>query len=218
MNILTNWFWNLTAHYSKQGKPKHLDPNHIPGDMNQERIKEIQLKIGTEQDGFWGPKSTLAAERHLVQLMPAANQWPKTDQVSLTGFYGNPGDENKLVNLDVSDLDVRYDGTRVKTIRCHAKVADSLKRVMVKLSYSHPEILRDYCGCFNFRAMRGGSTPSLHARGAAIDFCAAENGNTTHWPTRATMPFEVMEEFAREGWIAAGAFWSRDAMHFQATQ
>jgi hypothetical protein len=27
-----------------------------------------------------------------------------------------------------------------------------------------------------------------------------------------------MEEFAKEGWLSAGAFWSRDAMHFQATK
>jgi hypothetical protein len=32
------------------------------------------------------------------------------------------------------------------------------------------------------------------------------------------MPLAVMEEFSREGWLAAGAFWNRDAMHFQATQ
>jgi hypothetical protein len=28
----------------------------------------------------------------------------------------------------------------------------------------------------------------------------------------------VMEEFAKEGWLAAGAFWSRDSMHMQATR
>jgi hypothetical protein len=32
------------------------------------------------------------------------------------------------------------------------------------------------------------------------------------------MPIQVMEEFAKEGWLAAGAFWGRDAMHFQATR
>jgi hypothetical protein len=32
------------------------------------------------------------------------------------------------------------------------------------------------------------------------------------------MPLEIMEAFAREGWLAAGAFWGRDAMHFQATR
>jgi hypothetical protein len=32
------------------------------------------------------------------------------------------------------------------------------------------------------------------------------------------MPIEVMEEFAKEGWLPAGAFWSRDSMHFQSTR
>lgn len=186
--------------------------------MTSTEIKSIQTKIGTNSDGFWGPKSIAACQSHLRGLMPSPNPWPSTDQGALTAFYGNPGDENKLVNLDVSQLDVRYDGTRVKTIRCHGKVADSLKRVLVALSSTHPAILRDYCGCFNNRPMRGGSTPSLHARGAAIDFAAGENGNHDSWPGRATMPFDVMEEFAKEGWLAAGAFWGRDAMHFQATR
>jgi hypothetical protein len=66
--------------------------------------------------------------------------------------------------------------------------------------------------------MRGGRLPSLHARGAAIDLAADTNGNTTHWPTRADMPIEVLACFAREGWLSAGVFWSRDGMHNQATQ
>ncbi len=65
--------------------------------------------------------------------------------------------------------------------------------------------------------MRGGSTPSLHARGAAVDLDPDYNGNLVSWPAKAAMPLEVMEAFAREGWLAAGAFWGRDAMHFQAT-
>jgi hypothetical protein len=32
------------------------------------------------------------------------------------------------------------------------------------------------------------------------------------------MPLEVMEAFAREGWLSAGAFWGRDSMHAQASQ
>jgi len=31
------------------------------------------------------------------------------------------------------------------------------------------------------------------------------------------MPFKVIEAFSREGFLSAGAFWSRDAMHFQTT-
>jgi hypothetical protein len=93
-----------------------------------------------------------------------------------------------------------------------------LRRIVQCLSVTHPDVLADYNGCYNNRSMRGGSTPSLHARGAAIDFLAGDNGNKTSWPAKATMPLDVMKIFAVEGWLSAGAFWGRDAMHFQATR
>lgn len=187
--------------------------------MKTEEIKKIQRKVGVKDDGFFGPKSIAATQAYLRSLMPKNVEWPGTSQAELTKFYGAPGDESKLVNLPVSDLGVYYDGNPIKTIRCHNKVAASLRRILEKIHQSdHSYLLRRYDGCFNNRPMRGGSTPSLHARGAAIDFDAGDNGNHTHWPTVATMPFEVMEIFAREGWISAGAFWGRDAMHFQSTK
>lgn len=179
---------------------------------------EMQEKIGTEPDSFWGPKSIAACQRHLRKMMPVPNPWPKSDQASLSAFYGSPGDESRLVNLNVEGLGVMYEGRAVKTIRCHERVAQSLRRVIVSLSETHPQILKEYAGVYNNRLMRGGSLPSLHARGAAIDLWPDRNGNYTHWPTRAMMPLEVMEAFSREGWLSAGAFWSRDAMHAQATQ
>lgn len=186
--------------------------------MNQSQIKAIQSKIGVEPDGFWGPKSIAACQKYLRKLMPTPNPWPKSDQASLTAFYGKAGDESQLANLSVVGLGLKYDGKSVKTIRCNKKVAESLHRVLTSLSKTHPEILAEYAGCFNNRAMRGGSLPSLHARGAAVDFDPDTNGNLTPWPVKATMPFEVMEAFAKEGWLSAGAFWQRDGMHFQATQ
>lgn len=186
--------------------------------MNQDQIKAIQTKIGVEPDGFWGPKSIAASQKHLRDLMPDPNPWPATDQKSLMEFYGAPGDESKLVNLDVEGLGVRYSGKAVKTIRCHHKVAESLHRVLTELSKTHPNILKEYAGVYNNRNMRGGSLPSMHARGAAIDLWPTHNGNHTSWPTQAKMPFEVMEAFAREGWKAAGAAWGRDGMHFEASR
>lgn len=185
--------------------------------MNQTQIKSIQSKIGVDADGFWGPKSIAACQKHLRNLMPKPNPWPKQDQASLTRFFGDAGDESRLTNLEVVGLGVRYEGKAVKTIRCNSAVAKSLWRVLSSLSKTHPEILAQYAGCFNNRPMRGGSTPSLHARGAAIDFDPDTNGNLVSWPTKATMPLEVMEAFAKEGWLSAGAFWQRDGMHFQAT-
>jgi hypothetical protein len=187
--------------------------------MNTKDIALMQAKIGATPDGFWGPKSIAACQAYLRSLMPKKNPWPKTDQASLTKFYGSAGDESKLVNLNVEGLGLKYDGMPVKTVRCHGKVAESLKRVFAEIAAGpNKDVLGKYAGCFNNRAMRGGSLPSLHARGAAVDLDPDDNGNHSAWPTRATMPLEVMKAFAREGWLSAGAFWSRDGMHMQATQ
>lgn len=185
--------------------------------MKPDEIIALQRAVGTTPDGHWGPKSIAACQAHLRRLMPDPSPWPATDQASLTEFYGTPGDENQLVNLAVPK-GIYYEGTPVKTVLCHRKVAPSLLRILTKLVAEFPDIARQYAGCFNNRPMRGSSTPSLHARGAAIDFDPDNNGNHTAWPVAAHMPLRVMEIFAAEGWISAGAFWGRDAMHFQATR
>jgi hypothetical protein len=151
--------------------------------------------------------------------MPCPSPWPEQDDSSLSDFYGPAGDEGRLTNLAVSGLGVQYGGAPVSTIRCHEKVAPSLLRVLQKLkSGPFAGVLSRYAGCYNFRRMRGGSSFSLHARGAAIDIDPDTNGMHDQWPGSATMPIEVMEEFAREGWLPAGAFWGHDAMHMQATR
>jgi hypothetical protein len=188
--------------------------------MKTEQIKAIQARIGATPDGFWGRQSIAACQKYLRELMPTLTPWPDTSQAELTAFFGKAGDESQLVNLDVTSLRVMYEGFTVKTVRCNRKVAESLHRIFTALA-KFPEgqaALGKYAGCYNNRPMRGGSLPSLHARGAAIDLDPDTNRNKQAWPASATMPLEVMECFAREGWLPAGAFWSRDAMHFQATQ
>jgi hypothetical protein len=187
--------------------------------MTRTQIIELQRRIGTNPDGFWGPKSIAACQRHLRALMPTPNPWPTPDDPSMIRLFGRPGDESRLTNLDVSGMGVRYFGSPVRTIRCHELVADSLWRVIREIAQGPAAwILAQYAGCFNFRPMRGSRRHSKHAWGAAIDFAPATNGLNTHWPTRANMPIEAMEAFSREGWLSAGAFWSRDGMHFQSTR
>jgi hypothetical protein len=192
--------------------------------MKTEEIKRMQRRVGTTPDGFWGPLSIAACQAHLRKLMAAAPQvWPKADQGSLTAFYGLPGDERQLVTIRFP-YRMFYDGKVVLSTRCHRKVADSLLRVLTEIGdrwgneRGIMEEAEDYGGVYNPRPMRGGSLPSLHARGAAIDLDADDNGNLMSWPVAADMPIEIMEAFAREGWLSAGAFWGRDAMHFQATK
>jgi hypothetical protein len=184
--------------------------------MTPEGIKAMQSKLGVDPDGFWGPVSAASCQRYLKSLMPSPNPWPATDQASLTDFYGAAGDESSLVTFPAPS-GIKYEGKQCSVIRCHAKVAKSLERIVAELAKEWPTIAGQYAGCFNNRNMRGGSLPSLHARGAAVDFAPDTNGNRQHWPTASTMPLGVMEIFAREGWLAAGAFWGRDAMHFETT-
>jgi hypothetical protein len=191
--------------------------------MNPDQIKAIQKRIGATVDGFWGRQSIAACQAHLRFLEPSPNPWPSTDEASLTAFYGRPGDESQLDTIEFP-IPMYYDGKLVRKTRVHRRCAASLLDILSEIGekYSgNAEIMRavqDYGGCYNNRAMRGGTRPSLHARGAAIDLSAGDNGNHTAWPVSATMPIEVMEVFARHGWLSAGAFWGRDAMHFQATR
>lgn len=199
--------------------------------MKAPEIAAIQARINAsgllstplEEDGFFGHKTSQAVRDYCRRLMPARNPWPSTDQPSLQAFYGSPGDESQLVRITFP-FPMLYDGQTVTGTRVHKKCADSLLRILTRIGdrYSTDrgviEEAEDYGGVFNNRPMRGGSLPSLHARGAAIDLDADDNGNHTPWPTSADMPLEIIEEFSREGWMSAAVWWNRDAMHFQATR
>ena len=150
--------------------------------------------------------------------MRGVNPWPRPSASALADFFGEPGDDN-LVTLGVGGLGVEYDGAPVKTIRCNQHVAASLGRVLAEIAASpHADILKEYAGCFNFRKKRGGTSYSMHAYGAAIDLDPANNGMRDSWPLRSTMPLQVMEMFAKEGWKSGGAWWGYDAMHFECSR
>ncbi len=193
--------------------------------MTREEIIRTQKRIGTEPDGFWGPKSTARCQEYLRSMMPVPNRFPAQSRV--TEFYGPHGEPDgytppqKIIELPFT---IFFEDNPVTKLRPHEKCADSLLRVFERLAVMFPTHdsreragILTYDGLYNPRRMRGSSAWSMHSWAIAIDFNAEYNGNFEHWPTRAVMPIEVMECFSREGWTSAGAFWSRDAMHMQAT-
>jgi len=196
--------------------------------MNKQQITAMQQRIHDKfdknliVDGFWGQRSIVACQSYLRSLMPSPNPWPRSDQGSLNKFYGKAGDESNLVSITFP-FPMYYDGKLVKTTRVNKRCSASLLRVLTAISdkyHGNKEVIEeaeDYGGCFNFRLKRGGSSYSLHAFGAAIDLDADDNTFKDSWPMIADMPLEIMEEFAKEGWLSAGAFWGYDGMHFQAT-
>lgn len=196
--------------------------------MNQTQILKLQEKIGTLPDGFWGPRSIAACQKHLRGMMPTPTRFPADGSSQFTKRYGPHGVEGgytpplKRITLPFT---IYYGETAVKKLSPHEECADSLLTVFERLAVAFPSQqqrkdagILTYDGLYNPRMKRGSSSSwSLHSWAAAIDFNAARNGNKTAWPVQAVMPLEVMECFAQEGWLAAGAFWGRDAMHFQAT-
>jgi hypothetical protein len=184
--------------------------------MTRAEIIETQRLITAFPDGIWGPKSIAAAQKYLRDLMPKENPWPR--RIHAAAFYGNPGDTTQHTQIDVTGLGVQYDRQAVTRITVNKQCADSLLRIIQRLA-TFPEgqlALARYAGVYNNRSIRGGTATSIHAYAAAIDLAPATNANHTHWPTVATMSIKVMAEFAKEGWLPAGAFWHRDAMHFEA--
>lgn len=191
--------------------------------MKTEEIMHMQRQLGVPADGFWGPVSQGALRTHLLSLMPSPNPWPRGDRASLEAFYGKPGDESNLTRI-LPPYPIFYEEKQVYAVRCHKKVSASLERVLAAIgkgfgkSRGIMEEAEDYGGCFNFRNKRGASSLSVHAWGAAIDLDADDNTFRDHWPMQADMPLEIIEAFAREGWVSAAAAWGYDAMHFEAVR
>ncbi len=195
--------------------------------MDTEHIKAVQRQIGALVDGNWGPISTEACRDYLRRRMPAHSHFPKESGV--TDFYGRHGVEGGFtppMRTITLPFVIYYGNKAVRTLSVHEKCADSLQRAFVSLHDRFPAVdqlraagVLTYDGLYNPRLKRGSATEwSMHSWGIAIDLNAAHNGLHQHWPKSATMPLSVMECFAEQGWLPAGAFWSRDAMHFQATQ
>jgi hypothetical protein len=191
--------------------------------MTKAQIIDLQTRIGATPDGFWGPRSIAAVQKHLRAMMPTVNPWPKADQSSLMKFYGQPGEHLTSLKLPFA-MKLYGAESPITAVSVHEKCADSLRRVLVDLYdryYLDAAVMNAasaYFGIFNNRNKRGGTTKSVHAWAAAIDLDATSNAFKSSWPVQATMPIEIMECFAREGWLSAGAFWGYDAMHFQSTR
>lgn len=199
--------------------------------MTEAEIKHTQRRVGTDDDGDWGPKSTAAAKRHLRAIMKkegALRRFPTQRQVrSGKSVYGPVGVKDgytppmKKIKLPFPLRLYKPDGQRKLVISAHEKCADSLLAVHQRIGQLPKELLERsrfqlWFGIYNPRNSRGGSLPSMHSWAIASDNDAGRNRNRSHWPVASKMPVEIYECFAAEGWLSAGVFWSRDGMHNQA--
>ncbi len=197
-------------------------------------------------DGKYGPNTKEALNSWLTQnvtgkpvvldRVPSPAYSPTEEQVrfpkqsDMTAFYGPPGNPkctSGRVTFPVP-MYLAWDlGEKVKTTTCHERVAVAFQQVFDETvrHYGESEFrnlrLDRWGGCFNLRKMRGGTSWSTHAYGAAFDL--DPDNNQLRWGRdRASFARQEYEAFINicesVGLVSLGRAANMDWMHFQAAR
>jgi len=141
--------------------------------------------------------------------------------------YGKPNQQGSYLTTIQLPYPMRLawdKKTTVKTMRCHKLVADDFQKVFADLlaHYGLAKIqelgIDLFGGCFNFRAMRGGSDYSRHSWGIAIDLDPERNQlkETSKTARFARPEYKAMIDiFYKHGFESLGVEKNYDWMHFQ---
>jgi len=147
-----------------------------------------------------------------------------------TKKYGVPSkNPNYLVKLQLPyPMRLSWDkNVKVNKMQCHKLVHDQFKAIFTDIlnHYGYEKIVELgidlFGGCFNFRTMRGGSEPSRHSWGIAIDLDPDRNKLKE---TKATARFArpeykpMIDIFYKHGFESLGIEKNYDWMHFQVKQ
>jgi hypothetical protein len=112
----------------------------------------------------------------------------------------------------------------VKRIRCHKLEVANVEDIFFSIldAYGLDKIkalgIDLFGGCFNYRAIRGGSSWSRHAWGTAIDLDPQRNQMNE---TKKTARFarkeykDMIDIFEDHGWLSLGRLKNYDWMHFE---
>ena len=141
--------------------------------------------------------------------------------------YGKPNQNGTyLVSIKLPyPMRLAWDkNTKVNTMRCHKLVAQNFTDVFNDLlaHYGLAKIqelgIDLFGGCFNFRAMRGGSDYSRHSWGIAIDLDPERNQLKTPYlkSNFSKQEYKKLHEiFEKHGFINLGKQKGYDAMHWE---
>lgn len=201
-------------------------------------------------DGFYGPLTRNASDwfirkqtgvevidfETITPIDVNPNNFPKEGTASLNAHYGrvNPPDSCPVDIVRVPcpwKMGLDWDMSLSRShFNVHRKVADSLKRILEAVFQKYGEDgikkhgLNRFSGDLTCRNIRGGSRPSTHAWGIAIDFYGSKNElrrstNDVPPPTLAHPELTFFwEQWEKEGWYSLGRSEDRDWMHIQAAK
>ena len=141
--------------------------------------------------------------------------------------YGKPNQNGTyLININLPyPMRLAWDlNTKVTKMRCHKLVANNFINVFKDLLdyYGYDKIVElgidKFGGCFNFRAMRGGSDYSRHSWGISIDLDPERNKlkETSRTARFARPEYKPMIDiFYKHGFVNLGVEKNYDWMHFE---
>ena len=141
--------------------------------------------------------------------------------------YGKPNEKGtylEVINLPYP-MRIAWDTkTKVNKMRCHKLLKNNFLGVFNDLlaHYGYAKIVELgidlYGGCFNYRAMRGGTEWSRHAFGIALDLDPERNQlKETSATARFARPeYKAMGDiFYKHGFVGLGREQNRDYMHWE---
>ncbi len=197
--------------------------------LNERQLWQlIQRTVGARPDGDPGILTAKAIvekfgiELPEVDLVEAqTGRWPRDVRAEMEAFYGLPGEGHTM-------LDVPYplyvEGKRVDRINVHSRIAEAVHRALTNTleHYGAKQVkalgLDIYDGCYNNRPKRGGTSLSVHAYAAALDFNAEHNAlRMDHAEALFAGPeYEPWWRFwEAEGAVSLGRARDYDWMHVQ---
>lgn len=161
-----------------------------------------------------------------ISKAEALLRWPKQDNAK--AFYGSPG--FGLIKLKLPfRMFLAWDRhAEIYSFAINEKCHDSAARAFEAIAAAFPTDehrsalgINVFSGCFANRPMRGGSQPSMHSFGCAIDF--DDDRNQMKWGKAKSrlaqadcLPF--WEAWEAEGWTSLGRTRDFDWMHVQAAR
>lgn len=183
----------------------------------------VQAAVNVTPDGIPGPKTAAAIAAALGIEMP--RRWPTQSEVwSGNSIFGKAGSGLVTVNLPYLLRLAWEPETTVRRLTCHEAVAESLLRIFQRtldhygLACIQALGLDLFGGCYNERKISGGSKPSMHSWGIAVDVDPDHNGLKVHKPQArlSGTDYDAFWEFVEaEGGVSLGRERDYDWMHFQ---
>lgn len=156
---------------------------------------------------------------------PVKTIWPLESE--MTRFFGSVGKNQTMLEPPWQMVLAWDPKTKIRRFQIHEKVHDSAVRVLDRtldhygLEGIHDLGLHLFGGCLNVRAMKGGTSPSIHSWGTALDFDPERN--QLRWGRdKARLAQKDARQFwafwEEEGWVSLGRALNYDWMHVQAAR